>query len=261
MSEPRLFGFRHHGELASFKLHPPFGASLEAGTFHEHNTSLAFLELLRPGDTVVDVGANIGYYSLLSFAAMRGTGRILSFEPNPVVFSRLARNIALNQASCVTAFNVAASSRTGVAEILMSEGDSGLSRLIGTGDEGKPPAGPIASCATVRLDDIVADMGIETIRILKMDVEGHEAEVIRGAGGLLVRRVPEYVVCEINRSELIRNGCSELTLRKTFDDIGYEAELINPLGENLCDGKARAPYPFPLQADTPKVFNILFRRV
>lgn len=258
MGQPGDFHFKKGDTTCHFTMYPPFGAALETGRFHEPFTSATFIELLQPGDVVVDVGANVGYYSLLSNAAMQGTGRIFAFEPNPFVFLTLTRHIAANRAgSAITAFNLALSNSSGTAQLLVDTDHSGLSRVLGAGEDA--PASAV-TCATMPLDDIVAANGIDRIRLLKIDAEGHERYVIEGARNTLGRRVPDYVVCEINRPELLRNQCSEGTIRKTFEGLGYDVELINASDVDLCGGLARRPYPLPEYVDTNLVFNILFKR-
>ncbi|CAO3441257.1 Methyltransferase, FkbM family [Azospirillum endophyticum] len=259
MNSYKKIQFPHNGDMASFLLSPPLGRALEAGFFHEQFTSLTFLELLRPGDTVIDIGACVGYYSLLSFAAMRGQGRILAFEPNPETYVRLARHIAANDASCIMAFNAALSDKVGAGRILANSQDIGLSRVLGAEDKvGEGEA--VFPCTALCLDDLVEDLQLTTIRLMKIDAEGHEQHVMKGAHRTLSRRLPDYVVCEINRGELLRNGFGEIPLRKAFEEYGYQAELINNIGVDLCGGRNRKPYPLPEVVETNTVFNLLFRR-
>lgn len=255
---PRLFDIKRDEGDILFRLCPPFGDSINAGILHELHTSLTFMELLRPGDVVFDIGANIGYYTILSNAIMKGKGRVFSFEPNPFVFQKLVRNKMANSPECIELFNIAVSHKNGAADLCLNGDDTGLSRIV-EGDERS--AGEMVSCATMTLDDIVKNLGIDNIRLLKIDVEGHEKSVILGGQNTFGRRMPEYIVCEINRGELPRNGCSEEVIRRTFETIGYDCELINATTVDLCgEGRSRRPYPLPQKIETEIVFNILFKR-
>lgn len=254
----KIFNIKQDNGDISFRLFPPFGGSLNAGVLHELSTSLTFMELLRPGDVVFDVGANIGYYSFLSNAVMKGKGRIFSFEPNPFVFQKLVKNKIANYPECIELFNVAISDRNGAADLCLNGDDTGLSRIV-EGDERS--VGETVSCATMTLDDIVENLGVDNIRLLKIDVEGHEKSVILGGKNTFRKRMPEYIICEINRGELHRNGCSEEVIRRTFETIGYDCELINATTVDLCgNGETRRPYPLPEKVETEIVFNILFKR-
>jgi FkbM family methyltransferase len=142
--------------------------------------------LIDPGDTVVDVGANIGY--LTSLAAVRATagGRVLAFEPHPVVFELLSANIARWSGAgvaMVEAQRIALSDHTGTAELSSDatfDANMGLSSLSPTSDGA---SGEVRFPVDVkRLDDVIGD---RSIGVLKIDVEGHEPGVLRGALELL----------------------------------------------------------------------------
>lgn len=262
--QPKRLGFMKDGALRSFVMNPPLGPCLEANLLHEQFTSFLVIDLLRPGDTVIDAGANAGYYSVLANAVMNGTGQIFAFEPNPVIFTKFMKNIVVNKAAAIRAFNVALSDRTGTAELLVNADDSGLSRIVGAAGDGEAGDGGAAvtlTCATMTLDDVWRNFELNEVRLLKIDVEGHEKALLQGAANMLRRRVPEYVICEINRGELLRNGCNEATVRATFETLGYDAELINAMSVDLCGGgRTTRPYPLPDVVNTDVVFNLLFRR-
>ena len=135
----------------------------------------AFRAVLQPGDTALDVGANVGAYALLFAQWVSPGGRVLAFEPAPETHEALTRHAALNGvADVVDARRVALSDGAGTAAFA-AEGVSGANRLRGAGEAGGGMAVP-----TISLDELCAAEGISP-RLVKVDVEGAELAVLRGA--------------------------------------------------------------------------------
>jgi len=139
--------------------------------------------LLEPGEAAVDVGGNIGYVSCLLSARAGSAGRVLTFEPHPLLNATLAAQVARwkgTGAAPVTLRNEALSDRAGTAFLAEPEefGENcGTSTLEGGG------SGRGHTVPTLRLDSLPESAG--PIGVMKVDVEGHEASVFRGAERLL----------------------------------------------------------------------------
>ncbi len=146
----------------------------EAGT-------LAFMDrVLRPGDTMVDVGANLGLMTLHASKLVGAQGTVIALEPHPRLFTRLRENLSLNACRNVRAVDMAAGQRGGESTIYdVPSVNIGRASLI------RPSAEyvAVAEVKVAPLDDILA--GVGEIRFIKIDVEGFEAEVIKGAGKTL----------------------------------------------------------------------------
>ncbi|HYL33022.1 MAG TPA: FkbM family methyltransferase [Stellaceae bacterium] len=123
------------------------------------------------GANVIDVGANLGEWSVPLAKAVGATGRVISCEPNPHIASALAATLHINNLSQAQVFQIAISATDGEGHLAIDTEDSGLSRLAETG----VPV-PLRS-----LDSIVANIGLKRLDLLKIDVEGHEASVFEGA--------------------------------------------------------------------------------
>jgi FkbM family methyltransferase len=150
--------------------------------------------LIDPGELVVDVGANIGYLTSLAATRAGSDGTVLAFEPHPVVFALLQGNVARwDGVANIEARQTALSDRDGTAELNAGssfEANMGLSRL----DEGHAEAGDVLVSVSVKqLDEVVGD---REVGLLKIDVEGHEPEVLRGARRLLESRRVRDVIFE-----------------------------------------------------------------
>jgi FkbM family methyltransferase len=126
----------------------------------------------RAGDTVIDVGANIGVFAIVQ--ARRGA-RVICFEPHPGAFANLLQNLELNGiGSQVIPVNAAVSAHEGTASLVMESGS--VSAHLGS-----PGDGEYVLVNTVRLDGELERLGIRTADLLKIDVEGAELDVLAGA--------------------------------------------------------------------------------
>ena len=148
------------------------------GTYEREQTRL-FERHLRPGATVLDVGAHVGYYTLLSSVLVGDAGRVHSFEPNPVNADFLRRHVRINRLSNVHVEQAAVAEQAGTARFDFGTG-SGTGRLADAG---------ALEVRTVRLDDYCAAHGLSP-SAMKIDVEGAEMHVLTGALATLARHRP-----------------------------------------------------------------------
>lgn len=137
------------------------------------------LELLSPGDTFVDIGANIGYYTVLAAQKVGPKGRVFAFEPDPESFALLQHNVERNGLSQVVVENKAAGAEEGKLELFLSTANRGDHRIY-------DPGGGRSSVevAVVRLDDYFAKAG-GPIHAMKIDTRGAECAILAGMGALL----------------------------------------------------------------------------
>lgn len=163
-------------------------------TWEPHVTRLV-TQLLSPGDVFVDVGANGGYYALLASRIVGTGGRVYALEPNPDAYELLALNVELNRADNVVALAVAAGATTGRAQLRTpASGDSGMSSLLRVPAEG----GEGTSVVVARLVEIVREADARSLRLVKIDVEGFEAEVLRGLEPLLEGGQSPAIIVEVH---------------------------------------------------------------
>lgn len=133
---------------------------------------------VRPGDVVVDVGANVGWYTLLAARLVGPTGRVIAVEASPTIAARLRENVAMNPAVAprVTVCECAAGDRHGVVPVYLADaentGKTSLHAASGAAAECTVPIRPLA--------DILAGVELHRVRIIKIDVEGAEPQVIAG---------------------------------------------------------------------------------
>jgi len=170
-------------ELGGYRFHCSFRDHIACAVFfagcYEAQESALVRGWLRPGMTFVDTGANWGLFSLLAASLVGPSGRVVALEPDPRVFLKLKSNIKRNQLKQVEAFQVAAADRE--AELLLAGHDgvnqnSGMSRLVESGGASSLTF-PVRS---QRLDSLLDEAGLDTIDLLKMDVEGAEHLALAG---------------------------------------------------------------------------------
>ncbi len=146
--------------------------SYELGTLHVFET------FLNEGDTFIDVGANIGLMSLLASTRVGGKGLVYSFEPSPETFSILTRNVEINGRENVRPFNLGLGSESGTSRLYRNmEYGRGSASLVKKETQ-EESEGVEITCST--LDELVATHGVSKVKLIKIDVEGWELEVIKG---------------------------------------------------------------------------------
>jgi FkbM family methyltransferase len=153
-----------------------------------------FEALLREGDWVVDVGANHGEYALLAAHRVGDTGQVFAFEPQPVLARRLERSVAENGLRNLTVLEQAVGNRSGQGRLRCFAGWSGGTQVV---PEDAPTGRQETTLTT--LDDCTDRLGARRLRLLKIDVEGMEGPVLRGATRLLAEHPPEVILFESNR--------------------------------------------------------------
>ncbi len=180
-------------------------------------------ERLRPGETFVDVGANLGYYSLLASTLVGDTGKVIAVEASPTNAAQLQRNLALNRNRNVRVVQAAASDRVGTLSLYRGPpgrpGQSGVIAGEGLEYECEVPAAPLC--------EILTPSEISTARIIKIDVEGAEWSVIAGLIPCLKATSPDLeLVLEINPFDLARLGRCAEDLISILTSAGFHGYTI-----------------------------------
>jgi FkbM family methyltransferase len=188
---------------------------------HWEGDVTAFLEhALRPGMTFVDVGANIGYFSVLGSQLVGAEGRVFSVEPDSRTLAILRANLWRHHGSNASVLPLAAYSETGhIAFTVNKEGRAGS--VVAPGQD----TGVAVPCA--RLDDVLSG----PVDVLKVDVEQAEHLVIRGAEETIRRNPGLVVVTEFwpGATKLL-DGAQPISLLEYYESLGFELCLLRPDG-------------------------------
>jgi FkbM family methyltransferase len=166
-----------------------FASMIRRRRFATNELEYALLDgLVSPGDWVLDIGANIGAYTLRLSELAGADGRVIAFEPVPDTFELLAANTALLQSKNVTLINAAASDKAGVVGMTIPKFESGLDNFY-MAHLSEQTLGLRVLCVTV--DSLALP---HPIRLAKIDAEGHELSVLKGMSGILRRDKPHLIV-------------------------------------------------------------------
>lgn len=182
---------------------------------------------LRPGDTMVDLGANIGYYSLVAAAVVGEAGRVYAFEPDPGNFELLRRNIELNGFGQIDARNVAVSDTRGFTRLFLSGENQGDHRIYspGEGEESRRRASVEVAC--VDFDSFTEEEGLSP-SLIKIDTQGAEAAILRGMRRLAARRRGRMkMLVEFWPYGLRTAGSSAEEMLSILEDFGLEISAID----------------------------------
>ena len=199
------------------------GAVIARGGFEPHVTR-AIANTLRPGDTFLDLGANIGYFSLLAASRVGPTGHVIGFEARPDNVSLARLSVRENGFRNVTLHNLAVSERD--SQLRMHAPDhTSLSEVVDGSVEGTEHFVVIQAVA---LDDALA--ALPRLDVVKMDIDGGELRAVRGMRGVLRRHRPKlffefapYVLRELGR-------CNPTLVLEEILALGYRLSGLSPEG-------------------------------
>jgi FkbM family methyltransferase len=153
-------------------------------------------EFLKPGMVFVDVGANQGIYTLLAAKRVGQEGKVFSFEPVPSQIAKLKRNIKINGFKNVVTEQLALGANPGKGKMhICIDGDEALSSLREPAEDATSPK-EIVEVKIDTLDDYVKKSKNSSINFIKIDVEGGELEVLKGASDVLKNMRP-VILCEV----------------------------------------------------------------
>lgn len=192
-----------------------------ANGVYEPVTTKLLEDHLPVGGTFVDIGAHIGLHSLLAAAKVGPQGRVISVEPNPDTLVELRRNLDLSQAKQVAVQPVACSDKEGKLELFAgSMANTGMSSLSKKTAEAEGESGRRFAVRARPLDDIAAETGLTRIDAMKIDVEGAELFVLKGAMRTLERFHP-FLVMEVKEDQLAAMGTTKAAVLSLLQDLGY----------------------------------------
>ena len=172
---------------------------------------------LRPGMAVVDVGASFGIFTMSMASAVGARGQVWAFEPTPGTAEFLQATLALNAASQVNLTRAAVSDQPGTVDFITNT-NSELNAIAKAGEA----AGEVVAVPSITLDQAAADHGWRDVDFVKLDVEGHELQVIAGGRAFFTQASP-LVMFEITAGEGV-----DLRPLVPFQAMGYEFYRLVP---------------------------------
>lgn len=198
---------------------------------YEREETVAVKHYLRAGWTVVDVGANVGYFTALAASGVGSAGRVIAIEPSAVAFARLSSMIAENRLTQCAALNVGLADRSGECALYRDPQSTNHTPTMvrhGTSEFASAPV-------KIRLlDDVLDEQRVGMVDLLKIDVEGYEPQVLAGAARALAERRVRAMLIEFNDYWLRENNSSAAALRAKIDELGFVSPHDDsPIGSDV----------------------------
>ena len=219
------FRFARYGDVARLLYMQShlvrFGKSFETGLLD------LFSERVFPGATVIDVGANVGMYSMVASRLVGPQGTVLAYEPDPLTFRILRQNLEKNGCTNVQAFPLALSDRAGRVRLSVPDAVQ-ASYVYGDSYRSMTPVedGASDSIECVPLDVHLAGLGIQRADVMKVDVEGAELACLKGASALLSGDGRPFMLVECDEALCRRFGNNVFSTLSYLEQKGYVPEQI-----------------------------------
>lgn len=202
--------------------------------------------LIKPGMIVLDIGANIGFYSIIFAKLVGNSGKVFSFEPYPFIADYLYDNIELNNFTNIFVFKKAISDRNGLADFYIFPSGQDVYNSLGakTRIVENIYATKQIKVETITIDKFCEVNNLKKIDFIKIDVEGNEEKVLLGAQNILKANKNIIVMAELYEPSAIQCGCScnrVISFMKEMGfqvyDVGNNGDLINISNKPSFDKK------------------------
>ena len=203
------------------------GISKELSIFksHEPINSKIISNLLQKEMTCIDIGGNIGYYVLLENQLIGKKGKIIAIEPLLQNFNYLSKNILLNNINNVQVYNFACGNKNDKAKFFINKKSNGCQVLRENTKPPNPSKGIISEVSVRILDDVIAELNLDRVDFIRMDVEGYELNILYGLKKILNKFKP-IISLELHVRQLGLHGTKDFF--QLMKDFEYEIESFIP---------------------------------
>jgi FkbM family methyltransferase len=195
------------------------GQVLREGRLWEPRLTRYFWGTLRPGQTFVDVGAHVGYFSVLASKQVGTAGTVIAVEPEARNLDLLCRNLARNGCANALVVPFAAHSAEGAMSLALDEDNRGAHRLVALGETA-------TTVRCVRLDDVLP----EDVDVIKIDVQGYDHDVIAGLERTLAGNPQATVIAELSLGELERRDLRPEVVLAGYEELGFTLSVFDDFG-------------------------------
>lgn len=179
---------------------------------------------INKGDIVVDMGANIGYYTLIFAGLVGKNGKVFAFEPDPENFAILSKNVEENKLENVILINKAVSDKNGKTKLYLSEDNKGDHRIYDSGENRKS-----VTVDVVCLDDFMGDIK-EKINFIKMDIQGAEGNALKGMTSVIENSKKIKILAEFWPMGLSNFNFDPKEFLEILEDYGFSFYNIQRAG-------------------------------
>lgn len=211
-------------------LDPKDSLELSKNGIYEPTETNLVESLIKEGDTVIDIGANIGYYTLKFAKKVGENGKVYAFEPDPKNFEILKKNVDLNGYKNIYLFQVALSNRIGDDLLFLNDENHGDHQLYRSEETRKQ-----VKVKTETLDKFVENEIIKKIDFIKMDIQGGEFNALMGMKRTLNNNPQIKMITEFWPYGLDAAGFSPREYISNLRSLGFHLEEINETTHELYD--------------------------
>jgi FkbM family methyltransferase len=196
---------------------------------YEHAELLFLSNHLKAGDTFVDIGANIGVYSLIASKLLSNKGKVISFEASKKNYLRLQEHIQLNHAININAHHLAIADNEKEITLFYDEQEANIGMISAYGNEDE--AGE--KIKAVALDNFLKN---EKIDFIKIDIEGGEYDALKGMRNILQTQSPT-ILLEIEEEIIAKTNYTSEDLIQFLKELGYAKNYISDTGDLISENK------------------------
>lgn len=219
---------------------------LRDGVFEQAETEL-IRTLLKSGDTFIDIGGNIGYYTLIAANIVKDSGKVTVFEPEPKNFAILTNNVELNNFHNVTLIPKALSDKRGHFKLFLNKLNTGAHHLYDSGDGSE-----FLNVEVTTLDEYLF-ANPSRVDVIKMDIEGYEPFALRGMKATISQNSDVKVLSEFSPEMIIKAGDTPHGYIKDLRSLGFivniideQEHLINNVSDDYLFNYCKTNYPVNL---------------
>lgn len=199
---------------------------------YEHSEQALFAKYLKGDMVLVDIGANLGLYTAISMHQLDSCGRIVAFEPHPQTYEFLLKNVAANRRNglpCprVDTFNLAATPEACVQDLRLNPENRGDNRMYHGTYQGKLETWDTLPVEGRPVDNVLAELGIQEVNFVKIDIQGYEQKAISGFQKTLARSQHVILLSEFWPKGLQEAGGSATEYLQMLTDLGFTLYVLN----------------------------------
>ena len=199
---------------------------------YELSEQALFAKYLHGEMTLVDIGANLGLYTAISMHHLDADGRIVAFEPFPQTYEFLQKNVAANQnngRACprVDTFNLAATPEPSQTDLRLNPENRADNRLYHGTYHGKMEEWDTLPIEGRPVDDVLAELGIDEVNFVKIDIQGYEQKAISGFQRTLARSQNVIILSEFWPKGLQESGGSAHEYLQMLENLGFRLYVLN----------------------------------
>ena len=230
------------------------GLALSIFKIYEPNQTKIVKKYVHEGDVVIDVGAHVGYYTLLMAQLVGKNGKVYSFEPDPVNFELLKKSVEINGFENVVLIQKAVSDTTEKIKLFLGDNDSAINRIY---DAKLGDAKKSIDVESVTIDEYFKEND-KLFNFIKIDSEGSEAKIINGMEKFLTKNRKLIMMTEFFPFLIKKSGDEPNQYLKSLENSGFE--LYNILDDNKETNKINSESFLKIEPDSEYCTNLLCKK-